>query len=106
MAHLLVGLKTLYERDAIRSIAVKNTIDQNDVEGVLLKQVQRFVGIIQRDPAVQTVVGFVNGGRGGGGGGFVFLSLKPRSGPSGSTATPTRIRRSTAAPTKPCLSLL
>ena len=52
--------------------------DQSSSFQISKQRLQRFVGIIQRDPAVQTVVGFVNGGRGGGGGGFVFLSLKPR----------------------------
>ena len=52
--------------------------DQSSSFQISKQRLQRFVGIVQRDPAVQTVVGFVNGGRGGGGGGFVFLSLKPR----------------------------
>ena len=52
--------------------------DQSSSFQISKQRLQRFIGIIQRDPAVQTVVGFVNGGRGGGGGGFVFLSLKPR----------------------------
>ena len=52
--------------------------DQSSSFQISKQRLQRFVGIVQRDPAVQTVVGFVNGGRGGGGGGFVFLALKPR----------------------------
>ena len=53
--------------------------DQSSSFQISKQRLTRFIGIIQRDPAVQTVVGFVNGGRGGGGGGFAFLSLKPRS---------------------------
>ena len=52
--------------------------DQSSSFQISKQRLQRFVSIIQRDPSVQTVVGFVNGGRGGGGGGFVFLSQKPR----------------------------
>jgi multidrug efflux pump len=67
--------------------------DQASSFQISKQRLQRFVGIIQRDPAVQTVVGFVNGGRGGGGGGFVFLSLKPRSQRDGnSTDLMTRLR--------------
>ena len=36
-----------------------------------------MVGIIRRDPAVETVVGFTGGGRAGGG--FMFVTLKPLS---------------------------
>ncbi|HEX4098590.1 MAG TPA: efflux RND transporter permease subunit, partial [Caulobacteraceae bacterium] len=53
--------------------------DQQSSFQISKQRLTRFIGIIQRDPAVQTVVGFVNGGRGGGGGGFAFLALKPRS---------------------------
>ena len=67
--------------------------DQSSSFQISKQRLQRFVGIIQRDPAVQTVVGFVNGGRGGGGGGFVFLSLKPRGQRDGnSTDLMTRLR--------------
>ena len=53
--------------------------DQSSSFEISKQRLTRFVGIIRRDPAVQTIVGFVNGGRGGGGGGFTFLSLKPKS---------------------------
>ena len=36
-----------------------------------------FITIIQRDPAVENVVGFIGGGQRNGG--FIFLALKPRS---------------------------
>lgn len=36
-----------------------------------------FIAIIQRDPAVENVVGFIGGGQRNGG--FIFLALKPRS---------------------------
>ncbi len=52
--------------------------DQSSSFQISKQRLTRFVGIIRRDPSVQTIVGFVNGGRGGGGGGFTFLSLKPR----------------------------
>ena len=60
--------------------------DQSSSFQISKQRLTRFIGIIQRDPAVQTVVGFVNGGRGGGGGGFAFLSLKPRSQRDGGVA--------------------
>jgi multidrug efflux pump len=53
--------------------------DQSSSFQISKQRLTRFIDIVQRDPAVQTVVGFVNGGRGGGGGGFVFMALKPRS---------------------------
>ncbi|KRB64183.1 efflux RND transporter permease subunit [Noviherbaspirillum sp. Root189] len=40
-------------------------------------KLQQLVDIIQRDPAVVTVVGFTGGRRAGGG--FMFINLKPRS---------------------------
>jgi multidrug efflux pump len=40
-------------------------------------KLQQLVDIIQRDPAVDTVVGFTGGRRAGGG--FLFINLKPRS---------------------------
>ncbi|MFC7516506.1 efflux RND transporter permease subunit [Herbaspirillum sp. GCM10030257] len=40
-------------------------------------KLQQLVDIIQRDPAVDTVVGFTGGRRAGGG--FMFINLKPRS---------------------------
>jgi len=39
-------------------------------------KLRELVGIIARDPAVDTVVGFTGGGRAGGG--FMFVNLKPR----------------------------
>jgi multidrug efflux pump len=53
--------------------------DQSSSFQISRQRMTRFVGTIRRDPAVQTIVGYVNGGRGGGGGGFAFLALKPRS---------------------------
>ncbi len=53
--------------------------DQSSSFQISKQRLTRFVSIIRRDPAVQTVVAFVNGGRGGGGGGFGFVSLKPLS---------------------------
>jgi multidrug efflux pump len=52
--------------------------DQSSSFQISKQRLTRFVNIIRRDPAVDTVVAFVNGGRGGGGGGFAFVSLKPR----------------------------
>jgi multidrug efflux pump len=40
-------------------------------------KLRQLVGIIKRDPAVDTVVGFTGGGRAGGG--FMFVNLKPAS---------------------------
>ena len=69
--------------------------DQSSSFQISKQRLTRFVGIIGRDPAVQTIVGFVNGGRGGGGGGFTFLSLKPsnqRKGLGGSQELMARLR--------------
>ena len=52
--------------------------DQSSSFQISKQRLTRFVNIIRRDPAVQAVVGYVNGGRGGGGGGFVFLAMKPK----------------------------
>ena len=53
--------------------------DQQSSFQISQQRLTRFVNIIKGDPAVQAVVGYVNGGRGGGGGGFVFMSMKPKS---------------------------
>ena len=53
--------------------------DQSSSFQISKQRLTRFVAILRRDPAVEAVVAFVNGGRGGGGGGFAFVSLKPRS---------------------------
>src|SRR5262249_10843962 len=45
-------------------------------------KLQQFIGIVQADPAVDTVVGFTGGGSAGGGqtnSGFIFVSLKPKA---------------------------
>ena len=60
--------------------------DQSSSFQISKQRLTRFVNIIGRDTSVQTVVGFVNGGRGGGGGGFSFLSLKPRGQREGGSA--------------------
>ena len=60
--------------------------DQSSSFQISRARLTRFIAIIKSDPAVQTVVGFVNGGRGGGGGGFAFLSLKPRGERDGGVA--------------------
>jgi multidrug efflux pump len=38
-------------------------------------KLRQVVGILRRDPAVETVVGFTGGSRAGGG--FMFANLKP-----------------------------
>jgi len=53
--------------------------DQSSSFQISKQRLTRFVNIIRRDPAVDKIVAFVNGGRGGGGGGFTFMSLKPPS---------------------------
>ena len=60
--------------------------DQSSSFQISRARLTRFIAIIKNDPSVQTVVGFVNGGRGGGGGGFAFLSLKPRGERDGGVA--------------------
>ena len=45
-------------------------------------KLKQFIGIVQSDPAVDTVVGFTGGGSAGGGqvnSGFIFVSLKPKA---------------------------
>jgi multidrug efflux pump len=51
--------------------------DQSISFQLMRQKLQQFVSIIQRDPAVDTVVGFT--GTGQTNGGFVFMSLKPLS---------------------------
>ncbi len=59
--------------------------DQSSSFQISKQRLTRFVNIIRRDPAVQSIVGYVNGGRGGGGGGFTFIALKPSSHAKGGT---------------------
>ena len=45
-------------------------------------KLRQFIGIVQSDPAIDSVVGFTGGGSGGGGqtnSGFLFVSLKPKA---------------------------
>ena len=52
-------------------------MDQSTSFQVSQSRMKRFVGIIDKDPAVDSVVGFTGGG--GSSGGFVFVGLKPES---------------------------
>ncbi len=49
--------------------------DQSISSQAMGEKLRQVVGIITRDPAVATVVGFTGGGRAGGG--FMFVNLKP-----------------------------
>ena len=49
--------------------------DQSISSQAMGEKLKQVVGIIHRDPAVATVVGFTGGGRAGGG--FMFVNLKP-----------------------------
>lgn len=49
--------------------------DQSVSSQAMQKKLRQVVGIIHKDPAVDTVVGFTGGGRAGGG--FMFVNLKP-----------------------------
>jgi multidrug efflux pump len=51
--------------------------DQSISFQLMRQKLQQFISIIQKDPAVDSVVGFTGGGQTNGG--FVFLSLKPLS---------------------------
>jgi multidrug efflux pump len=51
--------------------------DQSISFQLMRQKLQQFITIIQKDPAVDTVVGFTGGGQTNGG--FVFMSLKPLS---------------------------
>jgi multidrug efflux pump len=53
--------------------------DQSISFQLMRQKLQQFMAIIQKDPAVDVVVGFTGGGTGGGqsNGGFIFISLKP-----------------------------
>jgi multidrug efflux pump len=51
--------------------------DQSISFQLMRQKLQQFISIIQKDPAVDTVVGFTGGGQTNGG--FVFMSLKPAS---------------------------
>jgi len=49
--------------------------DQSISSQAMGEKLRQVVGILRRDPAVETVVGFTGGGRAGGG--FMFVTLKP-----------------------------
>ncbi|MEO7338753.1 MAG: efflux RND transporter permease subunit, partial [Caldimonas sp.] len=49
--------------------------DQSISTKAMGEKLRQVVGIVHRDPAVDTVVGFTGGGRAGGG--FMFVNLKP-----------------------------
>jgi len=49
--------------------------DQSISSQAMAQKLRQVVGIVHRDPAVDTVVGFVGGSRPGGG--FMFVNLKP-----------------------------
>jgi len=51
--------------------------DQTISFQLMHRKLQQFTAIIQRDPAVSTVVGFTGGGQTQANSGFVFMSLKP-----------------------------
>jgi multidrug efflux pump len=51
--------------------------DQSISFQLMHQKLQQFTSIIQRDPGVNTVVGFTGGGQTPTNGGFVFMSLKP-----------------------------
>jgi len=51
--------------------------DQSISSQAMGEKLKQVVGLIHRDPAVATVVGFTGGGRAGGG--FMFVTLKPVS---------------------------
>ncbi len=51
--------------------------DQSISSQAMGEKLRQVVGILHRDPAVATVVGFTGGGRAGGG--FLFANLKPAS---------------------------
>jgi multidrug efflux pump len=55
--------------------------DQSISFQLMRQKLEEFVAIIQKDPAVDTVVGFTGGGSAGGqtNGGSIFMSLKPLS---------------------------
>ena len=50
--------------------------DQSISSEEMGRKMKQLVGILMKDPAVQTVVGFTGGGRGGGG--FLAVDLKPK----------------------------
>ena len=50
--------------------------DQSISSEQMGRKMKQLVGILMKDPAVQTVVGFTGGGRGGGG--FLAVDLKPK----------------------------
>src|SRR5262249_49384442 len=56
--------------------------DQSISFQLMRQKLQQFVSIVQKDPAVEMVVGFTGGGQTNGG--FVFFSLKPLSESKGS----------------------
>jgi multidrug efflux pump len=51
--------------------------DQSISFQLMHQKLQQFTSIVQRDPAVNTVVGFTGGAQTQTNGGFVFMSLKP-----------------------------
>jgi multidrug efflux pump len=65
-------------------------MDQSTSFQVSRSRLQRFVDILDKEPAIASVVGFTGGG--GSSGGFIFVGLKPASQRPGADAVIARLR--------------
>src|SRR4029079_8153510 len=75
-AYLFVVVpKSLFPQQDTGQLAGGLSADQSISTKAMGDKLRQVIDIVRRDPAVQSVVGFIGGARAGGG--FMFVELKP-----------------------------